>query len=93
VECESKSETGNNKGNWIHFKITETIPEQHTRKAQNQGNTKHSHIWYCTHTMESANVTVQNIFHGQNSITCSTNCKYKTAPTLYTLDTWFVSGI
>jgi len=35
VEFESQSNTGNNRGNWNHFKITETKPEQHTRKAQN----------------------------------------------------------
>ena len=48
---------------------------------------------HCTHTMESANVQLQNIFHGLNNTTCSTNCKYRTAATLYTLETWFVSGI
>jgi len=41
----------------------------------------------------TANVKVQNMFHGQNSITCSTHCKYRTAATLYTLETWFISGI
>jgi hypothetical protein len=30
-ECESKSDTGNNKGDWYHLKITQTIPEQHTK--------------------------------------------------------------
>jgi len=40
--------------------------------------------------MESTKVKVQNIFHGQNNITCSTNYEYKTAATLYTLETWFV---
>ena len=39
-----------------------------------------------------SNVTVQNIFHGRNNITCGTQCKYTTAATLYTLETWFVSG-
>jgi len=43
--------------------------------------------------MESANVKVQNIFHMQSNITCSTNSKYRTAATLYILETWFVSGI
>jgi hypothetical protein len=43
-------------------------------------------------TSESANVIVQNKFHGRNNITSSTNCKYRTATTLYTLETWFVSG-
>jgi len=45
------------------------------------------------HILLSANGKVQNIFHGQNNITCSTNCKYRTAATLYTLEAWFVSGI
>jgi len=33
VECESKSDTRNNRGDWNHFKITQKIPEQHNRKA------------------------------------------------------------
>jgi hypothetical protein len=53
------------------------------------GNTKTSHIGHCTHTTESTNVKVQNIFYSQNNITC----KYRTATTLYTLDTGFISGI
>ena len=44
---------------------------------------KNSHIGHCTHTAGSANVKVRNIFHGRNSITCSTNCKYRTAATIY----------
>ena len=32
---ESKSDTGNNMGDWNHFKTTQTIPEQHTGKAGN----------------------------------------------------------
>jgi hypothetical protein len=43
------------------------------------------------HISESANVIGQNIFHMRNNITCSTNCKYRIAATLYTLETWFVS--
>ena len=54
---------------------------------------KNSHIGYCTHTAESANVKVQNIFHGQNNIAYGTDCKYRTAAMQYTLETWFVSGI
>jgi hypothetical protein len=53
-------------------------------------NCKNSHIGHCTQTAESANVKVQNIFHGRNNITCSTNCKYRTAATVYTIETWFV---
>jgi hypothetical protein len=40
----------------------------------------------------SANVKVQNIFHRRNDITCSTNCKYRTAATLYALDKCFFFG-
>jgi hypothetical protein len=61
VECESKRNTGNNRGDWSHFKITQTISGQHTGKAGNQGTTKNSHIGHCTHTSGSANVKVQNI--------------------------------
>ena len=32
-----------------------------------------------------ANVKVQNIFHGRNNITCGTDCKHRTAATLYTV--------
>jgi len=42
--------------------------------------------------MESANVKVQNIIHGRNNTACNTNCKYRTVETIYTLETWFVSG-
>ena len=38
-------------------------------------------------------VKVQNIFHGRNNITCGTNCTFRTAVTLYVLETWFVSGM
>ena len=42
---------------------------------------------YCalhTQTAESANVKGQNTFRGRNNITCSTDCKYRTAAM------WFV---
>jgi hypothetical protein len=35
-------------------------------------------------------IKVQNIFHVPNNITCNTSCKYRTAATVYTLETWFV---
>jgi len=35
VECESKSDTNNNIGNWNNFKITQKTPEQWTRKPRN----------------------------------------------------------
>jgi len=34
VECESKSNTGNKRGDWNHFRMTHTIPEQNTMKAR-----------------------------------------------------------
>jgi hypothetical protein len=41
IQCmwnvKAKSDTSNNMGDWNHFKITQTIPEQHTGKARNQG--------------------------------------------------------
>jgi len=45
VECESKSDTGNNRGDWKHFKITQTIPEQRTGKTRNKGTTKKQPYW------------------------------------------------
>jgi hypothetical protein len=35
VKCESQSDAGNNMGEWNHFKITQTVPEQHTGKGRN----------------------------------------------------------
>jgi hypothetical protein len=42
---------------------------------------KKSCTGHCTHTMESANVKLQNIFLMQNNIICKTTCKYRTAAT------------
>ena len=55
--------------------------------------TKKGHTGHCTHTAESADVKVQNIFHGRNNITCSTDRIYRKVATLCTIETWFVSGI
>jgi len=65
------------------------IPGKHKIKELQ----KNSHIGHCTHITESSNVKVQNIFHGRNNIICGTNCKYRTAATLFILETWFVSGM
>jgi len=54
---------------------------------------KNSRVGHSTHTRESDNVKAHNIIHGRSNITCSTNCKYRTAATQYTLETWFVSGV
>ena len=65
------------------------LPRKHEIKELQ----KNSHIWHCTQTAGSANAKVQNTFHWRNNITCSTDCKYRTIATLYTLETWFVSGM
>ena len=80
----------NNRGNWNHLKIIQKIPQQHNRKARNQGTTEDSHIVHCTHTEESIDVKVQ--YNIVNSVICTSNSNYRIAATLYCLDTWFVSG-
>ena len=57
------------------------IPEKYEIK----GPQIHSHTGHCTHNAESVNIEVRNIFHGRNNSTCSTNCKYRTAATIYTV--------
>ena len=79
-------------GNWNHFRITQTIPEQHTRK-KNEIKEMQKQPYWALKTAGSANVTVQNMFNMPNNMICSTNSTYRTAETLYTLETWFVSGI
>jgi hypothetical protein len=38
---------------------------------------------HCTQTAGSADVKVQNTLHGRNNVTCGTDCKYRTAGTLF----------
>jgi hypothetical protein len=42
--------------------IIQSITDQHNEKAGNQETTKDSDIVHCTHTAESANVNIHNIF-------------------------------
>ena len=63
------------------------VPAKHEIKEL-----KNSHIVHCTHTAEGSNVKVQIKLYGHIYVTCRPNCKYKTAATLYILETWFVSG-
>jgi hypothetical protein len=65
------------------------IPREHENKELE----KSSHIGHYTRTANSADVKLQNVFYGRNNFTCSTNCKDRTATTLYTKETWFISGI
>jgi len=72
------------------------IPGKHEIKelAKKKTHTHtHSRIGHCTNAAKSVTIKVPNIFHGRSDITFSTNCKYRTAETLYTLKTWLVSGI
>jgi hypothetical protein len=67
------------------------MPGKHEIKELKQTavlGTAHTHTH--THTAESANVKVHNILHGRNNITCGTNCKYRTATILHTLESWFL---
>ena len=44
------------------------------------------------HLLRKVLILKNKTFKMRNNITYSTNCKYRTAATLYTLETWFVSG-
>jgi hypothetical protein len=83
----NKSVISNNRSSWNQLRITQTVPEQNTGKACNQEMTKNSHIGQYAHTSESTKVKVQNIFNMLRNITCRTNCKFRTAATLYKLET------
>ena len=93
MECESRNDTGNKGATGTISKSLRQYLSNTPGKHEIKELQKHSHIGYLTHTRESANVKVRNIFHGRNNVTCSTDCKYRTAATLYILETWFVSGI
>jgi len=54
-------------------------------KARYQGTTKNSLTVHLARTVGSATVEVHNMFNTRNNITCSTDCEYRTAATLYTL--------
>jgi hypothetical protein len=82
----------NNRGNWNHHQTIQKIPQQHAGKAGNQGTTKNSHTGHCAQTSESTDVKVPNLQRGKN-ITYSINCNYNIVTTIYTAETWFVSGI
>jgi hypothetical protein len=56
------------------------IPGKHEIKELQK---KKDHFGHSIPTSKSANVKVQNVFHGRNIITCSTKCKYRTAAKLY----------
>jgi hypothetical protein len=75
-------------GDWNHFtalrQYLSNLPVKHEinelQLTAILGNA-HTHTHTQTHTAGSANVKARNIFRGRNNITCSTNCKYRTAAT------------
>jgi hypothetical protein len=54
---------------------------------ENVNNNNNSYIGHSAHTSESANV------EAQKSVICTINSTHRIAATLYTLESWFVSGI
>jgi len=59
VECKTR----NNRGDWNHINIIQTIPERHTVKARKQGTTDNSHIGHCAHIAGRTNTRVPSIQH------------------------------
>ena len=53
--------------NWNHLRIIQTVPGQHTGKAQSQGTAESSHTGHCKHrhTVESTDVKVRNSYYGK----------------------------
>ena len=83
-----KSVTSNNRGNWSHLRIIQTLTKQHTWK----GTTDNSHTGHSIRTSEGTNEKYTTFIMG-NSVMCIVNSKLRIAAILYTLETWFVSGI
>ena len=54
VECKSRSDIANNRGNWNSLKIIQKIHAPLTGKAQNQGTTNNSYIWHGEHILFSS---------------------------------------
>jgi len=77
--------------NQTHFHGLASL--NNSNNSNNNNNNNNIYIGHCTRTAESAAVQVQSVFHGRNHITFSTDFKYRTVATLYTLATWLVSGI
>jgi hypothetical protein len=82
VDYKYRSDTGNNSGDWNHLEIRQTVPEQNTGERAKLRSCRKQPYW-ALHTAGSADVKIQNIFNMGNNITCSTDCKYRTATTPY----------
>jgi len=60
------------------------IPGRHEIKELQ----KTAHTGHCKHTAGNADVEIRNVFNVRSILTGSTNCKYRTAATLYIVETW-----
>ena len=89
MACERKSDTVTTGANGAISKSLRKYTRNILAKHEIKELQKNSHIGHCTRTAGSVDVKVQ----GRNNITCSKNCKYRTAATSHTLETFLVSGI
>jgi len=81
---------------WATGTISKTFrkrPAQHSGKERSRGNTKRKKtaIFGTAHILRKVLMLKYETFNMGNNITCTTNCKYRTAAKLYTLKMWFVS--
>jgi hypothetical protein len=83
-----KSDTSNNRGNWSHLRIIHTITEEHIWKRT----TDNSRTGHSTRTSDGTNEKYTTFIMG-NSVMSILNSNLGIAAILYTLETWFVSGI
>jgi hypothetical protein len=65
VEYKNKNDTSKNRCSCDNLKFVQKVPDKHTWRAQHQGTTNNSHIVHCTHTLESTDVKVQNVYRGK----------------------------
>jgi hypothetical protein len=73
--------------------IIQKIREHHTRKPRSLGTTENCRIGRYTHTSESADVKKYIRDKAETSDMGAINRSDRLAATLYSLGTWFVSGI
>jgi hypothetical protein len=86
-----RCDSSNNRGNWTHLRIIQKIPERHTRKAKNQVTTENSYMGHGTHTLKSADI--KDVTLEIALPVCGVNSNFRIPATLYSLETWFLSGI
>jgi hypothetical protein len=76
VECESNSDTGNNRGTGpISISLRKYLSNKQRKREIKE--LQKTIILGTAHILCKAatNVKAQNIFHGRNNITCGKNCK------------------